>query len=135
MPAASNGGDERTAHTGPAVTRPAAWATGTCVAGILAGQPAASRTSRQAACARAAGTSRMNGLSVTASPAVDGDLDLGTRVESRGLLGNDDIPVGGGEHGQQRGQPEQGRGHAAGDLDLDDVEAPGCRRQVPREPG
>ena len=63
MPAASKGGDERTAQTGPAVTRPAAWATGTRVAGILAGQPAASRASRQAARARAAGTSRMNGLS------------------------------------------------------------------------
>ena len=72
MPAASNGGDERTAHTGPAVTRPAAWVTGTRVAGIRAGQPAASRASRQAWCARDAGTSRMNGLSALASSTVDG---------------------------------------------------------------
>ena len=65
MPDASKGGDERTAQIGPAVTRPAACSTGTRVAGTLAGQPAASRASRQAACARAAGTSRMNGLAVT----------------------------------------------------------------------
>ena len=63
MPAASNGGDERIAHTGPAVTSPAASVTGTRDAGSRAGQPAASRASRQAASARAAGTSRMNGLS------------------------------------------------------------------------
>jgi hypothetical protein len=65
MPDASKGGDERTAQIGPAVTRPAACSTGTRIAGTLAGQPAASRASRQAACARAAGTSRMNGLAVT----------------------------------------------------------------------
>jgi hypothetical protein len=43
MPAASNGGDERTAHPGPAVTRPAASVTGTSDAGTRAGQPTASR--------------------------------------------------------------------------------------------
>ena len=98
MPAASNGGDERTAHTGPAVTRPAASCTGTRTAGIRAGQPAAARTSRQACIARATGTSRINGLSAMASSGVDNDVDLGARVEPRGLLGNDDIPVGGGEY-------------------------------------
>ncbi len=64
MPAASNGGEERVAHTGSAVTRPAACSSGTRCAGSLAGQPAASRAARQASSARAAGTSRMNGLPV-----------------------------------------------------------------------
>ena len=64
MPAASNGGEDRLAHTGSAVTRPTASASGTRCAGSRAGQPAASRAARQASRARAAGTSRMNGLSV-----------------------------------------------------------------------
>jgi hypothetical protein len=63
IPAASNGGDDRVAHTGPAVTSPAASCTGTRMAGSRAGQPAASRALRQASSARAAGTSRMKGLS------------------------------------------------------------------------
>ena len=40
MAAASNGGEERVAHTGPAVTRPAASASGIRTAGSRAGQPA-----------------------------------------------------------------------------------------------
>ena len=40
MPAASNGGEDRVAHTGSAVTRPVACASGTRCAGSLAGQPA-----------------------------------------------------------------------------------------------
>ena len=64
IPAASNGGDDRLAHTGSAVTRPVASASGTRYAGSLAGQPPASRAARQASMARAAGTSRRNGLSV-----------------------------------------------------------------------
>ena len=62
MPAASNGGEDRLAHTGSAVTRPAASATGTRCAGSRAGQPPASHAARQASRARAAGTSRRNGL-------------------------------------------------------------------------
>ena len=64
MPAASNGGEDRVAHTGSAVTRPVACASGTRCAGSLAGQPPASRAARQASRARAAGTSRRNGLPV-----------------------------------------------------------------------
>src|SRR5215469_11476333 len=62
MPDASNGGEDRTAHTGAAVTSPAASVTGTVMEGSRSGQPAAFRASRQAASASAAGTSRMNGL-------------------------------------------------------------------------
>jgi len=62
MPAASNGGEERVAHTGSAVTRPAASSTRTRTAGSRAGQPPAARALRQASRAVAAGTSRMNGL-------------------------------------------------------------------------
>src|SRR5215469_10954453 len=76
MPAASNGGDDRLAHTGSAVTRPAASSSGTVMAGSRAGQPAASRALRQAARARAAGTSRMNGLSVMIKSAQQ--LDAGS---------------------------------------------------------
>ena len=61
--AASNGGEDRVAHTGSAVTRPAASCTRTSTAGSRAGQPDASRALRQASRACAAGTSRMNGLS------------------------------------------------------------------------
>src|SRR5579863_10488780 len=64
MPAASNGGDERTAHTGAAVTSPAASVTGTVTAGSRSGQPTARSAARQAPSACAAGTSLMNGLLV-----------------------------------------------------------------------
>jgi hypothetical protein len=36
---------------------------------------------------------------------------------------DDQEPVGGGEHGQQRGQAEHRRGRTIGHPDLDDVEA------------
>ncbi len=62
IPAASNGGEDRVAQTGAAVTSPAASAMGTSMAGSRSGQPAASRAARQARRACAAGTSRMNGL-------------------------------------------------------------------------
>ena len=47
MPAASNGGEDRTAQTGAAVTSPAASVTGTVTAGSRSGQPAARIASRQ----------------------------------------------------------------------------------------
>ena len=68
IPAASNGGDDRTAQTGAAVTRPAASVTGTVTEGSRAGQPAARIASRHASRACAAGTSLMNGLLLMMSP-------------------------------------------------------------------
>ena len=55
IPAASNGGEDRVAQTGAAVTRPAASVSGTSTAGSRSGQPAASRAARQASSACAAG--------------------------------------------------------------------------------
>jgi hypothetical protein len=66
MAAESNAGEERAAHTGPAVTLPTASATGRRTASTRAGQPAAARASRQATRASAAGTSEMYGLSLSA---------------------------------------------------------------------
>src|SRR5258708_19764288 len=63
MPAASNGGEERVAHTGSAGPRPAASSSRTRSAGSLPGQPPASRALPQAWRARSAGTSLRNGLS------------------------------------------------------------------------
>ena len=59
---ASNEGDERVAHTGPAVTRPTASWSPIRTASTRAGHPAAAHAARQAASASAAGTSRMNGV-------------------------------------------------------------------------
>src|ERR1700689_3112449 len=55
MAAASKGGEERVAHTGAAVTSPAASAIATSMAGSRSGQPAASLAAGQASRARAAG--------------------------------------------------------------------------------
>src|SRR5712691_1601075 len=70
MAAASNGGEDRPAHTGSAVTRPAASASGTRTAGSLAGQPPASRAACHRARARAAGMPGVDELSA---------IDLGPR--------------------------------------------------------
>src|SRR5579862_2123811 len=101
MPAASNGGDERTAHTGAAVTSPAASVTGTVTAGSRPGQPAASQAARQAARAWAAGTSLMNGLS-----GIQDHVHLAARVEPGRLLGDHDVAVGRGQDREQRRQAE-----------------------------
>src|SRR5215467_5813005 len=74
MPAASNGGEDRLAHTGSAVIRPVASASGTRSAGSLAEQPPASRAARQASRTRAAGTSRRNGLPVMITSVPDDGL-------------------------------------------------------------
>src|SRR5579863_4414297 len=65
MPAASNGGEDRTAQTGAAVTRPAASVNGTVTTGSRCGQPAARSAARHAPSACAAGTSLTNGLLLT----------------------------------------------------------------------
>ena len=62
MPAASNDGDERVAHTGSAVTLPTASCSPRRTASTRLGHPAASHAARQAASASAAGTSWMNGV-------------------------------------------------------------------------
>src|SRR3954462_777140 len=59
---ASNDGDERTAHTGSAVTCPTAPASGNGTASPRSGPPAASQAARHAARAAAAGTSWMKGV-------------------------------------------------------------------------
>ena len=82
MPAASNGGEDRVAQTGSAVTRPTASVTGTVTAGSRSGQPAASRAARQASRACAAGTSRMNGLFAGLSGIQD-HVHLGAGVQAR----------------------------------------------------
>src|SRR5215469_18267849 len=106
IPAASNGGEDRVAHTGAAVTSPAASAIATSMAGSRSSHPAASRAARQASRACAAGTSRINGLLGMAYLTVQGHLDLGPGVEPCRLFGDDDVSVGGGEHRQQRRGPE-----------------------------
>src|ERR1700689_4100193 len=131
IPAASNGGEDRVAHTGAAVTSPAASAIATSMAGSRCWQPAASRASRQACRACAAGTSRMNGLLAMACLTVQRHVDLGTGVEPGRLFGDDDVPVGGGEPGQHRRRPEYGRGPPAVHRYLHDVEPPGGGRQAP----
>ena len=120
IPAASNGGEDRTAHTGAAVTSPAASATGTVTAGSRSGQPAASRAARQAARACAAGTSLMNGLS-----GIQDHVHLAARVEPGRLVWDHDVAVGRGQDRQQRRQAEHRYRHAVADLHLDDVEPPG----------
>src|SRR3954451_1093062 len=59
---ASNDGDERTAHTGSAVTCPTASAGSSRTASTRSGQPAASHAARHAARAAAAGASWMKGV-------------------------------------------------------------------------
>ena len=61
MAAASNGGDDRVAHTGSAVTRPTAWSSGSRTTSSRSGQPAAAQASSHEASASAAGWSWMNG--------------------------------------------------------------------------
>jgi hypothetical protein len=65
MPAASNAGEERRAHTGSAVTRPTASVTGTRTLSTRRGHPAAAHASRHASSACSAGTSDTNGESAT----------------------------------------------------------------------
>ena len=57
----SNAGEDRSAQTGSAVTRPTAVATGTRTVSTERA-PAAARVSRQTECACAAGTSETKGL-------------------------------------------------------------------------
>src|SRR5215210_8869285 len=59
--AASNGGDDRVAQMGSAVTRPTAWSSGSRTSSSRSGQPAAAHASSHAASASAAGRSWMNG--------------------------------------------------------------------------
>ncbi len=66
IPAESNAGEDRRAHTGSAVTRPIASASPSRCAPTLVGQPAATRAARHASSAATAGTSRMKGLRGTA---------------------------------------------------------------------
>src|SRR5580700_4550273 len=111
IPAASNGGEDRTAHTGAAVTSPADSVTGTVITGSRSGQPAASRAARQAARACAAGTSVRNGLS-----GIQDHVHLAARVEPGSLVRDHDIAVGRGQDRQQRRQAEHGYGQAIADL-------------------
>ena len=60
--AESNAGEDRSAHTGSAVTRPTASPTGSSTASTRGGQPAAAHASRHARRACSAGTSDTNGL-------------------------------------------------------------------------
>src|SRR5579863_3321430 len=120
IPAASNGGEDRTAHTGAAVTSPAASVTGTVTAGSRSGQPAASRAARHAARACAAGTSLMNGLS-----GIQDHVHLAARVEPGRLVWDHNVAVGRGQDRQQRRQAEHRYRQAVVDLDLDDVKPAG----------
>ena len=60
--AESNAGDDRSAHTDSAVTRPTASPTGSSTASTRGGQPAAAHASRHARRACSAGMSETNGL-------------------------------------------------------------------------
>ncbi len=60
--AESNAGDDRSAHTDSAVTRPTASPTGTGTASTRGGHPAAAHVSRHADRACSVGTSDTNGL-------------------------------------------------------------------------
>src|SRR6185312_7255171 len=108
--AASNGGDERTAHTGAAVTSPAASATGTGAAGSRSGHLAASRAARQASSACAAGTSWMNGLLAGLSGIQD-YVHFAASIQPGRLLRDHDVAIGLRQHGQQRRQAEYRIGH------------------------
>ena len=120
IPAASNGGEDRTAHTGAAVTSPAAPVTGTVAAGSRSGQPAASRTARQAARAWAAGMSLMNGLS-----GIQDHVHLAARVKPGRLVWDHNVAVGRRQDRQQRRQAEYRYRMTVIDLHLDDVEPAG----------
>ncbi len=60
--AASKGGEERSAHTGSAVTRPTASSSGRRTTGRRSGHPAAAHARSHASSASAAGMSWMNGV-------------------------------------------------------------------------
>ena len=108
--AESNAGEDRRAHTGSAVTRPTASPTGSRDGVDPRRAARRPRTrSRHAARACSAGTSDTNGL--VGSPVQD-DLHLGAAVEAGRRLRDDQVAVRPGQHGQQRGGPEQRFGHA-----------------------
>ncbi len=60
--AESNGGEERTAQIGSAVTRPIARSSASPTVSSRAGQPVAAQHARHADCALPSGTSRRNGV-------------------------------------------------------------------------
>src|ERR1700740_2500912 len=97
--AESNGGDDRVAQIGAAVTRPTAWSSATVTAGTHGGHPLSLRQRAHSSSARARGTSRRNGVVRSAiAEYLDG---LPGRQPVR-VLGDDDVAVGSREHRQER---------------------------------
>jgi hypothetical protein len=99
MAAASNGGEERRAQIGLAVTRPIEACTDSVMVSVRCGHPAAARHSRHARNALASGTSRKNGV---VRLAIQDNLDGLAGGQAVGILGHDHEAVGGREDRQQR---------------------------------
>src|SRR6201996_2218244 len=128
--AESNGGDDRVAQIGAAVTRPTAWSSATVTAGRREGHPLSARQRAHSARARARGTSRRNGV---VRSAIAKHLDELSGRQAVGVLGDDDIAVGGGEDRQQRRGTEDRLDLLPVHPNLDDVEPARGRRQIAGE--
>ena len=130
MAAASNGGDDRVAQTGSAVTRPTAWSSGSRTTSSRSGQPAAAHASSHEASASAAGWSWMNGAArATSGTALP---DCAARGKPGGRLGHEEVPVGGGEDERSEELPKSGSA-AGGSASAPAASGPSapCRRAAP----